>query len=124
MSDKVRQTRQQKRAQEAFKCISSGEKNIDNYCQYAKKFPALVHNCGLAQAVAFLQAKDGIAYLDDLAKVMGKKNNEEIGELSRIADLLEYQQLTLEAIESATWIKRYAEALLDKCIQKADSETR
>ncbi len=120
----VRTTKQQIRAKKAFDCISSVKKDSDNYCQFAKKFPALVHNCGLAQAVAFLQAKEGAAYLNDLAKVMGKKDNEEVGELSRTVDLLEYQHLTREAIESATWIKRYSEAILDKCNQKANSGTR
>jgi CRISPR-associated protein Cmr5 len=120
----VRTTKQQDRAQKAFDCISSVRKDNDNYCQFAKKFPALVHNCGLAQAVAFFQSKKGTAYLDDLAKVMGKKDNEEIGDLSRTVDLLEYQHLTREAIESATWIKRYSEAILDKCTKNADPEMR
>jgi CRISPR-associated protein Cmr5 len=120
----VRTTKQQERAQKAFDCISSVREDNDAYCQFAKKFPALVHTCGLAQAVAFFQSKEGTAYLDDLAKVMGKKDNEEIGNLSRTVDLLEYQHLTREAIESATWIKRYSEAILDKYIKKANPEMR
>lgn len=106
----VRTTKQQERAQRAYKCVSP-EKDIgDDYRQFAKRFPALVHSCGLAQAVAFAQAKDKDDYLDDLAKVMGITNNQVLGRISRTADLVEYQQKTREAIECATWIKRYAEA--------------
>lgn len=125
MSDKAPKTRQQWRAQLAYKCISprikDGEqqkKDNSEYSQLAKRFPALVHNCGLAQAWAFVQAKErdkniGKAYRDHLSIVMGLGDNVDLGDLSRSADLREYQRLTREAIESATWLKRYAEALLE-----------
>lgn len=106
----VRTTKQQMRARKAYECFSP-EKNVgDEYRQFAKRFPALVHLCGLAQAVAFAQAKDKNDYLNDLAKVMGITNNQVLGNISRTADLVEYQQKTRDAIECATWIKRYAEA--------------
>jgi len=106
----VRTTKQQVRAKKASECFSS-EKNVrDDYRQFAKKFPALVHSCGLAQAVAFAQAKDKDDYLDDLAGVMGIMNGQVLGTISLAVDLVEYQQKTREAIECATWIKRYAEA--------------
>jgi CRISPR-associated protein Cmr5 len=129
MSEKAPITRQQQRAQAAFKCISPrtkkanvqetvSQKDNDEYGQLAKKFPALVHNCGLAQALAFVQAKEtdqnvGKAYLSHLSEVMGLKQDQDLGSLSRSADLREYQRLTREAIESATWLKRYSEALLE-----------
>jgi CRISPR-associated protein Cmr5 len=110
------QTRKQKRAQVAYDCVSQLLKKSNNdYVQLAKKFPALVHTCGLAQAVAFVQAKEkenGKSYLNHLTKVMGQ--DIDLGEKSRNAKLLEYQHFSREAIESATWIKRYAEALLEK----------
>jgi CRISPR-associated protein Cmr5 len=114
MAGNSRQTRQQRRAQVAHSCISSRSKGDKDYSQLAKKFPALVHNCGLAQAIAFVQAKEGTtgeAYISHLAKTMGE--TVDIGNTSRIADLMKYQRLTREAIESATWLKRYSEALLE-----------
>jgi CRISPR-associated protein Cmr5 len=106
----VRTTKQQERAQKAYKCLSPDKNVGDEYRQFAKRFPALVHSCGLAQAVAFAQSKDKNVYLEDLASVMGISNSLELAKISRTVDLVEYQQKTQEAIECATWIKRYAEA--------------
>ena len=111
----VRTTKQQVRAQKAYECFSPGKNVGDEYRQFAKRFPALVHSCGLAQAVAFAQDKKKNDYLDDLAKVMGITNNQVLGRISRTAGLVEYQQKTREAIECATWIKRYAEATEEIC---------
>jgi len=121
MSENVRQTRQQMRAQNAYGCVSSvekekviKEKETEDYAQIAKKFPALVHNCGLAQAIAFVQAKEGETgetYIAHLTKTMMSEEGD-IGSASRSADLMKYQRLTREVIESATWLKRYSEALL------------
>ena len=106
----IRTTKQQERAQKAYKCLSPEKKNGEEYRQFAKRFPALLHSCGLAQAVAFAQSKNKEVYLDDLASVMDISSGQELAEISRIVDLIEYQQKTQEAIECATWIKRYAEA--------------
>jgi CRISPR-associated protein Cmr5 len=106
----VRTTKQQERAQKAHKCVSPDKNVGDEYRQFAKRFPALVHSCGLTQAVAFAQSKDKNVYLDDLASVMGVSNSLELAKISRTVDLVEYQQKTQDAIECATWIKRYAEA--------------
>jgi CRISPR-associated protein Cmr5 len=106
----VRTTKQQVRARRAYDCFLPEKNVVDEYRQFAKRFPALVHSCGLAQAVAFAQAKDKDDYLNDLARVMDITNGQVLGNLSRTVDLVEYQQKTKEAIECATWIKRYAEA--------------
>jgi len=118
MAGNTLQTRQQRRAQLAYSCVlsrvSSQSKGDEEYRQLAKKFPALVHNCGLAQSIAFVQAKEGAtgdAYISHLTQVMGETGD--LGSTSRSADLMNYQRLTREAIESATWIKRYSEALLE-----------
>jgi CRISPR-associated protein Cmr5 len=107
-------TRQQRRAQFAYNCVSSRNEGDKEYSQLAKKFPALVHNCGLAQAIAFVQAKEGVtgeAYLAHLTRTMGEVGD--IGTSSRSADLMKYQRLTREVIDSASWLKRYSEALLE-----------
>jgi len=114
MAGNIRLTRQQRRAQVAYSCVSSRAKKDEDYSQLAKKFPALVHNCGLAQAIAFVRAKEGAtgaAYISHLTQTMDE--TVDIGNTSRSADLMKYQRLTREAIESATWIKRYSEALLE-----------
>lgn len=108
------QIRQQKMAQTAYRCIQAVtvEKKED-YSNLAKSFPALVQACGLAQTIAFVRAKEkGTSYLDDLAQVMGVE--EDLGKSSREAGLMKYQRLSNEAIDAATWLKRYAEALLEK----------
>lgn len=111
------QTRQQKRAQKAHLFVKSrleGKKgNNKDYVQIARRFPALVQSCGLAQALAFVDAKEGQTgkdYINHLAGVMNV--TEDLGEASRKSDLMKYQRLNYEAIESATWLKRYSEALL------------
>jgi CRISPR-associated protein Cmr5 len=112
-------TRQQVRAQRAHDCVLSESKKADkeDYVRIAKKFPALVHTCGLAQATAFIAAgedKTGKTYLADLENVMGLKNGKKLIDESRTAQLIQYQQYTLEVIESATWLKRYSEAYLEE----------
>jgi CRISPR-associated protein Cmr5 len=125
-----RTTKEQDRAQKAYKCLLPERKVGDEYRQFAKKFPALVHSCGLAQAVAFAQSKDKNIYLDDLASVMGilkgkLSGGQILAEISRTVDLIEYQQKTEEAIDCATWIKRYAEATEEMATQtKESSSTR
>lgn len=119
----VRTTKQQERAKKAYECLSLEKQIADEYRQFAKRFPALVHSCGLAQAVAFAQAKDKNDYLNDLAKVMGITNGQILCRVSRTIDMVEYQQKTREAIECATWIKRYAEATEEiSTISKATTE--
>ncbi len=111
-------TRQQKRAEAAHGQVSSQIRgpDKDKYSQIAKKFPALVHSCGLAQAIAFIDAKEGgtgSTYLQHLACVMKLNEGEDLKVMSRTSPLIRYQRLTLEAIESATWLKRFSEALLE-----------
>lgn len=110
------ETRQQKRAQVAIEKVKVQERrDTGDYSQIAKKFPALVQTCGLAQAIAFIIAKEketGETYIHDLSAVMGITNTPALPELSRTAPMLKYQYLTREAIASATWLKRYSEALL------------
>jgi CRISPR-associated protein Cmr5 len=111
--DEKHQTRQQMRAQKAYDCILTLGQKDEEYSKLAKRFPALVQSCGLAQALAFVAAKEGQTgrdYMNHLTQVMNEKGD--LGESSRKSDLMKYQRLTYEAIESATWLKRYSEALL------------
>lgn len=121
MREPVR-TRQQQWAQRAYDAVSARKQARvgDDYGSFCKGFPALIHQSGLCQALAFAQAKagghDGRSeagqYLEDLARVLGLQRNE-FADSSRSADVLTYQRLTQDALAAATWLKRYAEALLD-----------
>jgi len=112
-------TRSQKLAQAAFPCIQDrknglSEKEFDEYQSFAKKFPALIHTCGLAQAVAFALAKTG--YIEDLAVVLNGSGHPEISsaqtfhEQTRTLQLSGYLRLSRDAINAAGWLKRYVEA--------------
>ncbi len=112
----------QKLAQRAHERIyvrpKANDKN-DEYLSFCKKFPALVHNCGLAQAVAFAKTKapkgnqedKTEGYLADLASVVDM-GQDELEEEARKAPLSAYQNLTRRVIASAAWLQLYADAML------------
>ena len=125
-------TRSQRLAQAAFPRIQArdAEMNSDEFKEYvtiAKKFPSLVHTCGLAQAVAFYEAKGKtkpgkpekphIRYLKDLAAVLTAVGHQQIGTVEQLAKkvreepLSGYLRLSRDAINAASWLKRYVEAL-------------
>lgn len=115
-------TRSQRLSQAAFAQVHSQyqkltENQFKEYLSFAKKFPALVHTCGLAQAVAFARAKKETAYVGDLAKVLESAGHPEItdgrqlDECARNLPLNGYLRLSRNAIEAASWLKRYAEAV-------------
>jgi len=117
-------TRDQERAQTAYSRVDDVRKDASPGGRYAKEYrtqclhlPALIHHCGLCQALAFLQAKGAGAegkkhfqqILNDLATVSKRA---ELPAKARTADVQEYQRMTMEAMACAEWLKRYAEALL------------
>jgi len=127
-------TRSQKLAQAAYRRVTDrlvtddkGMKKLDDkYETFAKKFPALIHTCGLAQAVAFAEAKGKskadkkpkpeMLYLEDLAAVLSKSGHGEIESASKLAEtsrneqMSGYLRLSRDAINAASWLKRYVEA--------------
>nr|WP_321352794.1 type III-B CRISPR module-associated protein Cmr5 [uncultured Methanoregula sp.] len=123
MSEEKILTKNQIRAEIAYDCVNkkvhkdadiSQKEEERKYLQLARSFPALVHTCGLVQAVAFVTAKEkdtGKDYLRHLETIMPLVP-ETLVKKSRTAPLLEYQRLTRDAMDSATWLKRYAETLL------------
>jgi CRISPR-associated protein Cmr5 len=112
------QTRSQKFAQAAYACIAAQNDGIptEDYATFAKKFPALIHTCGLAQAVAFALAKRKDDYLSDLTRVMQAAGHHEIttaqplGHQVRTQELSGFLRLSRNAIKAASWLKRYVEA--------------
>lgn len=118
-------TRGQRMAQSAFGRIQSraGGKDKKEFAGFAKRFPALIHSCGLAQALAFAQAKAPDGYLDDLAVAMNfDRKKDVLLKEAREAALAEYMRLSREALEAAGWLKRYAEVLLDEDAKKGGGD--
>ncbi|MCS6849794.1 MAG: type III-B CRISPR module-associated protein Cmr5 [Gemmataceae bacterium] len=118
-------TLSQRMARAAFPAVQKrksefGEKEFKEYASFAKKFPSLIHTCGLAQAVAFAEAKKETDYLNDLAEVLkgtqttGITNPTELAKQSREQALSGYLRLSKHALLAAGWLKRYVEALSEK----------
>jgi CRISPR-associated protein Cmr5 len=113
------QTKSQRIAQAAYKQVAERQTSagFKDYSSFAKKFPALVHTCGLAQAVAFALAKGERGYLDDLAVVLRAGGHTDIDDgntldkQSRELPFSGYLRLSRDALAAASWLKRYAEAL-------------
>jgi CRISPR-associated protein Cmr5 len=111
-------TRSQIFAERAFARVAEVSKRDPktqaDYARSAKRLPALLHTAGLAQAVAFLQAKNLSQLLKDVVFVMNDDclQSETFAQLVRSAELLEYLRLSRLALEAAGWLKRYAESLL------------
>lgn len=120
-------TRSQQLAQAAYPRVAvrippgTDPKNLTKaqkeYRSFAKKFPALIHTCGLAQAVAFALAKQGNDYIEDLAAVLRDSGHPEtasaqtLHERTRTQPLSDYLRLSRDAIHAAGWLKRYVEAV-------------
>lgn len=120
-------TRDQKRAQAAFGCVNEvntkeGSEFKKKYSTQCRRLPQLIQQCGLCQAVAFYQSKPKEAAmqqaLKDFAKVVyqdaanKEQAAEQLAKNARSLGVREYQWLSRHSLQCATWMKRYAEALL------------
>lgn len=111
-------TSQQKWATAAYELVlkRSADENRAEYRSTTRSFPALIHASGLCQAVAFAMrpstSKRSVLceYLSDLSSMLGIAD---LDSKSRTASVGEYQRLTIEALAAASWLKRYAEALIE-----------
>ncbi|MGQ9606779.1 MAG: type III-B CRISPR module-associated protein Cmr5 [Thermogutta sp.] len=114
-------TRSQRLAQAAYAQIAilthnGTRKPEKEFVSTAKKFPALIHTCGLAQAVAFALAKKDEEYLGYLAAVLKAAGHPKItdhrklDEHARKEPMTVYLRLSRDAIDAASWLKRYVEA--------------
>jgi CRISPR-associated protein Cmr5 len=115
----------QRLAQSAYKQIDARrqrpEKYRKEYRSFAREFPTLVHQCGLAQAVAFAQAKKDHQgdYVADLAAVLKEvghevSNVESLAGQTRSLPVSGYVRLSRDALDAAVWLKRYVEALFEE----------
>lgn len=111
--------RSQKYAQRAFGLIQKVKEENEKVKEYrtlALNFPTMILQSGLAQAIGFLQAKgkeEHLLLLAHIAELLGE-NKDSLHKKILEADLSHYQLLTRQAIEAASGLKRYTQALLPK----------
>lgn len=104
--------------QAAFVRVTSRGTSHTGYASFAKTFTALIHTCGLGQAVAFALAKDHTDYVEDLAAVLNAGGHPEVScseslhRQAREETLTGYLRLSRDAIHAASWLKRYVEAVV------------
>ena len=114
-------TRSQQFAHAAFPRVRDRKQALgakfDEYKTFAKKFPALIHTCGIAQAVAFALAKDEAEYISDLTAVLKAAGHaditpaEPLDQHTRTKTFGAYLRLSRDAVTAASWLKRYVEAI-------------
>ncbi len=131
MTGRTVKTREQLWAERAYLAVETFGKraskdNAKEYLSFARSFPALIHSCGLAQALAFAQAKaTGTSchepFLNDIATVLDQGKPEDLADKSRTCDLSEYLRLSRHTLAAAGWIKRYADALLKEKAEPHDT---
>lgn len=118
-------TRDQRYGHDVYKQIrddvsGKDEAYRDAYGSMAFKLPVLIRSAGLAQALAFVEARGRAEHndlLDHLAKAVlndPSANGELLATRSRDADDLgEYVYLTHEVMAALVWYKRFAQSVLD-----------
>jgi CRISPR-associated protein Cmr5 len=118
--DKTIQTRDQEYAVDAFnqvKTVKSLPKiERGRYGSMAHKLPILIRTAGLAQALAFVNARGKPEHkrlLNDLAHTLKQQNRENLAETAMNAALSEYIYLTQQALAALLWYKRFAQSVLD-----------
>ncbi|MDD5333030.1 MAG: type III-B CRISPR module-associated protein Cmr5 [Rhodoferax sp.] len=118
-------TRSQNYAERAWGCVHPlhpdasllvASSDAKDYRSHAMSLPVMILQCGLAQTVAFVQHK-GVEdksyreWLEHLHLVLDKAGSNFVSD-SRTVGVMDYMLLTRQALEAASWLKRYAEALI------------
>ena len=111
--------RSQKYAQRAFGLIQKvkdSNKQVKEYRTLVLNFPTMILQSGLAQAIGFLQAKGKEEHLLLLAHIaeLLEENKDGLHKKILEADLSHDQLLSRQALEAASSLKRYTQALLPK----------
>lgn len=95
------------------------KKKHKTYGSMAHKLPVLIRTAGLAQAVAFVQARGKCEHnlvLTHLQEVLRETKalepNQDLITYSRMAEIEEYIRLTNESLAALLWFKRFAQSVL------------
>jgi CRISPR-associated protein Cmr5 len=109
----AKQTSSQRMAQSAYE--RTKREQSEDYLSFARSFPALIHTCGLAQAVVFAKAKGQDTYLSNLEAVLRSvgriSDSNDLDSEARTASASAYVQISRDALKAASWLKRYAEVV-------------
>lgn len=98
----------------AISNVPEGERK--KYGTMAHKLPVLVRTAGLAQALAFVDARGSDAQkrlLDHIAEVVNLNGRETLLQESRSAELGAYMHLTHNVLAALIWYKRFAQSVLN-----------
>lgn len=122
-------TREQIRADKAYSHAESMKDSAgkDDYGRYAHKMPILIRTAGLAQAIAYAEAKgkdkpgiqkllDHLAQQLQISGLLQGGNNVDRSALSaasKTADLSTYRMFTHEIQSCLVWYKRFALSVLE-----------
>lgn len=88
----------------------------EEYGSMAHKFPVLVRQAGLIQALAFVHTRDKDAHkrlLEDLAEVVADQPADAFIRRCRQADLTTYMWFTRQVLSALEWFKRLAQSVLE-----------
>lgn len=127
-------TFQQQLAETAYQDVTAvkgkDEAYRKKYATMAHKLPILIHTAGLAQAVAFVQARGSDAQtelLDQVSRAIDLssiKNGDDMARESRNAPLATYMLLTRRAMAALLWYKRFVESILKIALSDIEDEDR
>ncbi len=134
MSNGTNRTKlEQGRAAFAYECAEEGAKldKKKEYKSYVKKMPMLIKTNGLGAAIAFAFAKGsksgvpsktdpwGLLYLQlerwllNDSKTLIKFESNKLAQKLTIIDSTQYRGVTVEVIAFLSWLKRFADALIE-----------
>ena len=114
-------TREQTYAAQAYRQVQNiaehPKEYRDAYGSMAHRLPVLVHQAGLVQALAFVEARGKPEHkklLDHLAEVvLDGEDRQELLARSRLVDMMAYMHLTEKVLAALAWYKRFAQSILD-----------
>lgn len=114
--------RTQNYAKQAYPLVAYMQRSgiEEKYRTLALTFPTMIMQNGLSQAIGFLMAKDKPEHgeiLRHIAKLLNYQDGYSLHEAILKSDIIEYQLLTRNSIDAASWLKRYAQALLEKALK-------
>ncbi|MGI8588294.1 MAG: type III-B CRISPR module-associated protein Cmr5 [Chloroflexia bacterium] len=111
------QTREQEYALKAFNDVSAmkslSEDKRDKYGSMAHKLPVLIRTAGLAQALAFVEARGTDEQKELLKQLATATGHTKLAQDSRTLQLGEYMRLTQQVLAALDWYKRFAQSVLD-----------
>ena len=110
-------TLQQEYAQKVYEKVEQIRDSPERtqYGAMAHKFPVLVRQAGLIQALAFVHTRGKEAHkmlLEDLAQVVAGQSAGEFVHQCQGADLTAYTWLTRQTLVALEWFKRFAQTVL------------